>query len=251
MKKILLVCDGIAFPEGAFRFARRLNKVKPILLIGVFMPQVSYAHLWSYTHALGGSAVLPPIDKSDNEIIQKNIRHLKSRCQKVGITCRVHKDYADFALPELQHEIRFGDLLLPSSERFYHDILGNDDIDYIAEALHKIECPTAVVPEQFNFPISNVIAYLFPDQCSHEIRVMYLHKDNEKTLPHEPELKELVQQHFPNAMFLETGAPAKVSLSKWLIAGPFGRSAFSQLFHKSFWRDVIASDKLPVFITHK
>jgi nucleotide-binding universal stress UspA family protein len=274
MKKIILVCDGMQFPEGAFRFARQLNELQPILLTGVFMPQVSFAHLWSYTHALGGPAVMPLIDTGDDATIKKTIRHFENLCQKAGILYQVHKDYVDFALPELRRETRFADLLLLSSERFYHNILGNDDIDYIAEAIHEAECPVLVVPEQFNFPATNVIAYdgsassvyaikqfayLFPELCRRETTVLYLHKDNETPLPHETELKELVQNHFPNVTFLTTGAPAKEAFGKWLaekgntllLTGSYGRPSISQFFHKSFLRDVLAGHKLPVFIAHK
>lgn len=273
MKKIILVCDGMQFPEGAFEAARWLNKLQPVLLTGVFMPQVSFASLWSYTHALGGPAIVPMIDTDENETIRENIRHFENGCQQHGITYRVHTDYADFALPELKRETRFADLLLLSSERFYHNILGDEDIEYIGEVLHEAECPVLVMPEKFDFLATNVIAYdgsassvyaikqfayLFPELCNRETTVLYLHKDDGTPLPHEAELKELVQQHFPDVTFLKTEAAGR-NFGNWLakkgstllIAGSFGRSSLSQLFHKSFLRDVIAGHKLPVFIAHK
>ena len=48
MKKVLLAFDGLHFSKGAFEFARRLNELEPILLLGVFVPQVTIANLWSY-----------------------------------------------------------------------------------------------------------------------------------------------------------------------------------------------------------
>jgi hypothetical protein len=274
MKKILLVCDGMQFSEGAFHFAKELNRLQPLMLIGVFMPQVSYAHLWSYTNALGGPAVLPLTDASEKEVVQKNINHFETLCKKHNIAYQVHKDYVDFALPELKKETRFADLLLLSSERFYHNILGNDDIDYIAEVIHEAECPVMVVPEKFDFPARNVIAYdgsasslhaikqftyLFPELCRKETTVLYLHRQAEAALPHESELKDLVEQHFPQAVYFETGYDIKKQFSQWLlekgpallIAGSFGRSALSQMFKKSFLRDVMAAHQLPVFIAHK
>ncbi|HUQ96858.1 MAG TPA: hypothetical protein VM010_04270 [Chitinophagaceae bacterium] len=274
MKKVLYVCDGMSFSETAFDFACRLNEQQPILLTGLFMPQISYANLWSYTNALGGPAVLPLIDTGDNETIQKTIRHFEDRCQKNGITYRLHKDYVDFALPELRKETRFADLLLLGSERFYHNILGSDDMDYVIEALHETECPVIVVPETGAFPATNVIAYdgsaasvyaikqfanLFPEMCVQETTLLYLHQDDGLPLPHETELKELVQQHFSNVAFMQSRDNTKKQFLNWLaekkntilIAGAFGRSSVSQLFRKSFLRDVVAQRKLPVFIAHK
>jgi nucleotide-binding universal stress UspA family protein len=274
MKKILFVSDGMQFSEGAFEFARQLNEREPILLTGVFMPQISYANLWSYTHALGGPAVVPFVDTGDAETIQKTIRHFETQCQHNGITYRVHKDYVDFALPELRKETRFADLLLLCSERFYHTVLGNDDIDYIVEALKETECPVLVVPEKGPLPTRNVItydgsapsvyaikqfAYLFPEWCQLDTTVLYIHKDHEATLPYETELKELVGQHFQSVHFEQRDTDPQKQFRSWaadkehplLIAGAFGRSAVSQLFRKSFLRDVIAGHKLPVFIAHR
>jgi hypothetical protein len=53
MKKILLAFDDSHFSTGAFEFARQLNDLRPILLTGVFIPQLSYANLWSYATGIG------------------------------------------------------------------------------------------------------------------------------------------------------------------------------------------------------
>ena len=274
MKKIILASDGTEFSEAAFDFAQQLNELEPILLTGIFIPQLSYASLWSYTNALGGPAVLPLIDQDENEAIQKNILHFENLCQRNGITYRVHKDFTDFALPEIRKESRFADLLLLSSERFYHNILGDDEIEYIVETLQKVECPVLVVPEKFQFPAKNVLAYdggassvyaikqftyLLPQLCNLETTVLTINKDEDTEMPHEPELKELLHQHFKHVNFLKLGTASRKSFSDWMqaqknslvVGGSFGRSTLSQMFRKSFLRDVISEHKLPVFIAHK
>jgi hypothetical protein len=45
MKKIILAFDGANFSEGSFNFARKMNEISPILLTGIFLPQVNYAAL--------------------------------------------------------------------------------------------------------------------------------------------------------------------------------------------------------------
>ena len=73
MKKILIAFDGIQFSDGAFEFARRLNDMDSILLTGVFIPQLSYANLWSYADSIAGAAYIPLLEEGDSETIQKNV----------------------------------------------------------------------------------------------------------------------------------------------------------------------------------
>jgi hypothetical protein len=42
MKKILIAFDGIHFSKSAFEFAKKLNEVSPVLLTGVFLPQIIF-----------------------------------------------------------------------------------------------------------------------------------------------------------------------------------------------------------------
>lgn len=274
MKKILLAFDGTQFSEGAFHFARRLNELQPVLLTGVFLPQVSFANLWSYSTAIAGPVFVPMIEQDEADAINQNINRFEQLCRKHNIKYRVHKDFYDFALPELQRESRFADLLILSSEKFYHNIAGEDTFRFLSDALKETECPVLVVPEEFDFPTKNMVTYdgsessvfaikqfvyLFPELCHRETTVLYLSKKDETALPHETELKELVQQHFKDVNFLKLNINPKKDFNGGigerkhilLIGGSFGRSSVSQLFKKSFLHDVIADHKLPVFIAHK
>src|SRR6187397_2736013 len=107
MRKMLLVFDGIKFSEGAFEFAHGLNEKNPVLLTGVFVPQVDYANLWSYAGTASGSVAvpfIPLIEEEDAVQIEKNIKRFSQLCEKYKIEYRIHKDYYDFALPELKKE---------------------------------------------------------------------------------------------------------------------------------------------------
>src|SRR6185503_2084598 len=125
MKKILLAFDGSNFSEGAFEFVRRLNELQPILLTGLFVPQVDYANLWSYAAAAGaGSGVyVPLLEDEEAEEIVKNIQRFESLCQKNDIRYRVHKEFFNFALPELKKETRFADLMILGGELFYKGVI--------------------------------------------------------------------------------------------------------------------------------
>jgi hypothetical protein len=273
MKKILIAFDGTQFSDGAFAFARSLNELQPILLVGAFIPQVSYANLWSYAGAMAGPSFVPLLEPEDSGVILQNIAHFEDLCQKSGISYKVHKDFFDFALPELKRETRFADLLIISSEKFYENLVGDDPNEYMKDALHASECPVIVVPEQFDFPSRNILAYdgsdssvfaikqfayLFPELCHNETLLVYS-KDKETELPHESFIEELATQHFPQLDILKLEMSLKKDFHNWvcsnknamLVSGSYGRSFFSQIVRRSFVSEVIAEHKLPVFITHR
>ena len=273
MKKILIAFDGTQFSEGAFEFARALNQLRPVLLTGVFMPQVSYANLWSYSGAMAGPLYVPMIEEEEGDLLQKNIEHFQSLCIKNDIVFRVHRDFNDFALPELKRETRFADLLLISSEKFFENMIGGNAIDYMRDAIHNVECPVVVIPEKFSFPKRNVIAYdgtassvyamkqfsyLFPELCSNETLLVYSKDREGNDLPDEIYVEELATQHFRDLSLLKMKLNPKKFFNDWvkgeespiLITGAMGRSSISEMFRKSFITDVIVDHQLPVFIAH-
>ncbi len=212
MKKILLAFDGTHFSEGAFEFARRLNEEEPILLTGVFVPLVNYASLWSYASASAatGAPVIPLLEDDEIEEVQNNIERFKALCVKHNIESRIHRDYTDFALPELKKETRYADLLILGSQIFYGNIGAAEPNDYLKDMMEIAECPVLVVPEKFTFPESNILAYdgsessvyairqfayLFPGFTSNKTLLIYI-DDSEKPIPDESYIKELAGRHF-------------------------------------------------------
>jgi len=274
MKKILLAFDGTHFSEGAFRFAAMLHRNGGALLTGVFLPQVNFSNLWSYASAAAGAGtpVIPLLEDEDLETIQQNIERFESLCQRHNIPYGVHRDYNDFAVPQLVKESRFADLLIVGCESFYEEA-GGEPNAYLKELLHLSECPVLVVPEQFTAPDSVVLTYdgsassvyaikqfanLFPELAANKALLVFV-KDEEKTLPEETNIKELVHLHYPNLSVLKVELPKTGYFSAWvserrnsiLVSGAYGRSAFSQLFRKSFVSDVIRNHLMPVFVAHR
>jgi len=159
MKKILLAFDGSNFSEGAFEFARKLNEAEPVLVTGVFMPQVDFANLWSYASATAGTGYIPLIEEQSSDDVQDNIIHFEELCQKSGVAYRVHTNFYSFALPELKKESRFADIIVLSGEVFYKGVIENNQFDYLRDALHATESPVVIVPENYQFPENNILAY--------------------------------------------------------------------------------------------
>lgn len=274
MKKIIIAFDGTNFSDGAFEFARQLNERQPVLVAGIFIPQVSYANLWSYTGAMAGPAYVPMVGELDAEAVERNIEKFETLCQRNGMPYRVHKDFFDFALPELRRETRFADLMIISSEKFYSNLVGEGGDEYMKDALHESECPVIVIPETFEFPTRNVIAYdatassvfalkqfayLFPELADNETLLVHCKNEEEKNLPHERYVEELATQHYRNLNLVQLDINPKKYFNTWireetnpiLISGAFGRSVISQMFRKSFISAVIAEHKIPVFIAHR
>ena len=273
MKKILLAFDGNHFSEGAFEFARSLNDIQPILLLGVFIPQVNYANLWSYANAASGPMLIPLMEDEDSEAVHNNIARFEKLCQRNNIEYRIHKDFFDFALPELRKETRFADVAILSSESFYSHLGTGLPNEYLKETLHSAECPVLVVPEKFDFPQSNILAfdgtessvyaikqfaYLFPEFANNKTLLVYADEE-EKDFPQRIYIEELAARHFRNLTLFKLDINPKKYFASWineknsaiLVSGAYGRSSVSQLFKRSFVSDVISDHRLPVFITHR
>jgi hypothetical protein len=274
MKKILLAFNGRHFSKAAIEFAENLNEKNPILLTGAFLAHVDYANLLSYWG--GGSAgplFIPVVEGEDSDAVQENIKRFESYCIKNGIEYRVHKDFDDFALPELKKETRFADLLILSGETFYKDPGSNEPSEYLKEALHGVECSAVVIPEESAFPETNILAYdgsaqsvfaikqfayLFPELTNNETILIYANEKENEKLPDEANIEELASRHYNDLVISKVHTDPKKSFHSWLlekknsilVSGAYGRSGFSRFFHKSFVSDVIKEHRLPVFISH-
>jgi hypothetical protein len=216
-------------------------------------------------------AVVPVLEE-DVAVETKNIELFTDLCSFNGIACKVHQDYYGFAIPELKRETKFADVLFIGSETFYHN-LGSGINDYLMNALHGAECPVVLIPENFIFPQSNILAYdgsdssiyaikqfayLFPELCDNPTLLVYCEEEDEE-IPEKDNMYELASQHFSNLHILKLNGDPKRSFRKWiseqknalLISGAFSRSPLSQLFRKSFVSDIIKEHRLPVFVAHK
>lgn len=275
MKKVLIAFDGAHFSEGALEFARQLHQKDAIFLAGIFLPQINYSALWSHSGGgKAGSLFIPLLEDEDAADVQQSIQRFEDYCRKNGMPHSVHKDFLDFALPELKLETRFADLLILSSEKFYEQA-GTDIVnDYLKEALQGVECPVIVVPETFSFPDNNILtydgkggsvyaikqfAYLFPEWSRNETLLVYATEKENDELPYQDNISELAACHFEKLILSKLETRSKRELTAWfdgrkssiLVSGAFGGSGLSKLFHKSFVADVIRDHRIPVFIAHK
>jgi hypothetical protein len=276
MKKIIIPFDGTNFSNGAFDFANRLNQVQPILLAGLFLPQIDYANMWSYSGGgISGPIFIPLVEDADVAVINENIIRFRHLCEKNHIEYRVHEDYREFALPELKHESRFADLMLIGSEEFYRNLGTNGPNAFLKDAIHHAECPVLIVPEHFTFPENLVLAYngsedavfaikqfayLFPELT--KLPTLLVTADSRhpnQDFPDRINIEELVARHFSQLTLMKLEFDPRSYFGTWitdkrsslLVCGAFGRSSLSETIRKSFVSDVISSHRVPVFIAHR
>lgn len=272
MKKIIMAFAGENFSEGAFEFARRLNDIQPVLLTGVFVPETEMASIWGYAGGISG-LTLPLIGMDDTEAVYSCIARFESSCLANGIEYRVHNDHNSFSFDELQQESTFADLLILGNEMFYKGS-GNSPNDYHEGVLNSMKCPVLVVPKAFEFPETIVLAYdgsdnsvfaikqfsyLFPELSTLPTVMLYASNDDTQQFPDEIRIEELTARHFSDLTLYKMDVDPGTYLNTWvvgkgsvmLVCGAYGRSGLSLLFKKSFVRDIIASESLPVFIDHR
>jgi hypothetical protein len=275
MKKILIPFNSDHFSMAAFEFATKLNELHPVLLTGVFLAQDELANIQSYAYAEGGPFnLLVEKDSNERTLIKQNIQKFEKLCTNHNIRHSVHKDIYNFDLPELKKESGFADLVIIDREVFYTRSGDESPNDYLETALHAVRCPVIVIPEKFKFPERNILAYngtddsvyaikqfayLFPELVHNETILIYSNDNEKEDIPHNVLIEELGTSHFPNFTSLKLDVDLKNYFSKWqeddvyfiLISGSYGRSPLSQLFKKSFIKDIIGIHKFPVFIAHK
>lgn len=271
MKKVLAVFDGVHFSESSLGYISRLNELSPVLLTGIFLPPIDYSYIMVYYLNMAGPIVYPGV-ADDSKAIAANIKKFEAYCLKHHIEYRLHSDYTENALPAIQKETRYADLLILSNELFYENLGEISQKEYLNETLHKAECPIILVPENYTFPQSVIIAfdgsessvfalkqfsYLFPELANLSTVIVYASKDDDP-IPDLPYIEELAARHFKDVSFYKLEADPRKYFSTWmadkgyalLVNGSFGRSRFSEMLKNNFAWQVIKDHKLPVFLAH-
>lgn len=277
MNKILLPFTGNEFPEGALEFARSLNELTPVLLAGLFLPEIYYPGDFGF--AAVGSPMVPalvpyPADGFDDET-EKHVKRFREFCVKHGIEHRVHATVSGFVLSQLEKETRFADMVIIGSKTFYQDELSNgaEVSGYLPVFLRKSESPVLVVPEQFTFPENIVLAYdggkssvfamrqfayLLPGLASKSTLLVYATNDPAENIPDLDSIEELAARHFSDLTIFKLEADARKYFetmmldkkSPLLVTGAYERSGFASLFRRSFASDLINDFEFPVFVAH-
>lgn len=275
MKKILLAFDGSHFSNSLIDLVRGLTGQQSLLFTASFLSQADLDELWSYpntvkTYSDFGIAA----ENGGAQHFRENIEQFKVFCQHHGIERRIHQDFFDFAIPELQRESRFSDLLVINSEAFHEEGHSSASNEYLQEAICSIECPVMVTPKDAKHPTSNILcydgsassvqaikqfAYLFPAATSNATLLFHIKENGEDVLPDESHIEALAKRHFFNLAVFDPGKDPKKHFDKWLqeqtgaiiVRAAFKRSEIAKLLSKNFINQVTIDQRLPIFMAHR
>lgn len=273
MNKVVLLSDKEQLPKGAADFACMLHEQNPILLSGIFLPQVDYWNsLYYYSYGMG--VPVPYFPSATAEVAQSAVQEFKTLCERNGIEYRIREKAYENIKEELRTETRFADLLLFSNEAFYKHL---DDVvsdEYTDETVHLAECPVVILPEKYQRPDNIILAYdgsassvfamkqfahLMPALAHLPALLVYVTGDESRQIPELPYLKEWATRHFPDLTIMRLDIDRKKYFGTWiseqksamLVAGAQGRSSISELFRRSFVRELMEEHMLPIFIAHR
>ena len=274
MKRILLAFDAQHFSEAVFEFAKELNLQQPIHVTGVFLPTIDYVELlYSYGGVLSGPMYVTEVVKTDTEVLKKHVTRFKSLCDENGIKYDVKIGEDKQVTAYVADHTRFADMLVLSSKSLYNNLGDNTREEYIADVMHKSECPVVLIPDNYKRPDSVVIAYdgseqsvfavkQFIYQLPHFTRNVALFAFFEKgthDIPYRDAVEQYASLHFKEAHFYKLKLDSKEEMEKWLehnghtilVAGAHSRSMLSEMFKGSFINEIVHQHKIPVFIAHK
>ena len=95
--------------------------------------------------------------------------------------------------------------------------------------------------------------------ASSQTLLVYANDDAEEDFPDKIQIEELAARHYSDLTLFKLDINPEKYFSLWisekrsamLVSGSFGRSGLSQLFKRSFVKDIVFDHRLPVFIAHK
>ena len=272
MKKVLFLCDGENFSNGAFQFIKQLNVSERVFVKGMFFDEIDYDQIIALSHMRIAEPYVKYMEDEKRQVIQsreKFIQHCETSRIPYHIYDRIdgwHKDV--FAI-----ESRFADLVVISEELFCSDYFNVQPNFFMQEALHGSECPVLVVPERFEGLDRIAIAYdgkpesmfalkqfsyLLPQYTDLPTDFVYVKDESSEEIPHYDLLQEYAKLRFDSLATSKLHFDPKKYFSDWLaekknvmlVTGSYARSSVSNLFSKSFVDDIIHEHSNPVFIAH-
>ncbi|HTQ27101.1 MAG TPA: hypothetical protein VMI35_03200, partial [Puia sp.] len=216
MKKILFVCDGDNFPEGAFEFINQLRQQEPIFAKGIFFNPIDFQQLIAISY-MPSSEPYTKLREKEKRVVAESRGRFVEKCDANHI-----KHHADDRLWEwdrdtFARETRFADLVVISEQLFCAGLLADQPNYFMQEALHAAECPVMVIPEMFTTFDRMVVAYdgkresvfalkqfcyLFPRFTDLPTEFVYVKNEQGNEVPDVTLLKEYASLQF-NSLSIE------------------------------------------------
>ena len=272
MKKILLAVDGPQFSAGAQNTLHFLASKMDISVTGAFLENVFKYKMGKMLH----DADNPEADVVEeyDAYMDKTVRSFEQFCTNEKIDHEIHEIAEGYNQDTLLLETRFADLMIISSERFFHY---EEDVElnpFVQKLLKHTECPVLVIPESFQSIESIILtfdssassayaikqfAYLFPDLLSLPATLAAGVDDKDANKSSFELVENWGKAHFSNFSILKLSQLGPDQVEEYaenknkavVVTGSFGRSDVSMTWKGSFSQHIICRHKVPVFIAHK
>ncbi len=272
MKKILFVCDGGNFPEGAFRFIKLLHSYEPVFLKGIFFSPVDIEQIISLSY-VPVSQPWVRFKEEEKQMVKESVEKFSHQCDNARIRYAVQDTEDSWDKHLFIKESRFADLIVISEELFCLYGFGEQPNYFMQEALRGAECPVVVIPETFVEIERLAVAYDGKKESMFALKqfsqlltqfnelpteFLYIKAEDNDDIPDKDLLKEYAQWHFNSLAETKLHFDAKKYFPAWLedkknvmlIAGSYSRSGLSNAVNRSFTERVIHNRACPVFIAH-
>jgi hypothetical protein len=270
--KILFVCIGGHFPEGAFRFLKNLHGFGTISVKGIFFSEMNIREVAAIRNPPLSEPFVKPREKARQEVETSKSRFIES-CKSVGMRHTVDEIAGTWDTSYFLKETRFADLAVMSGKLISNDMIDDEPNYFIHDSLRNAECPVAAIPDAYTKMDRIIVAYdgqkesmfalkqfthMFPDYGDLPIELVYIKDEDKEEIPEASLLKEYSMAHFDAGNMLKLHYHSPHSFNEWLkkkqnvilIAGSFSRSGVSMLLKESFVEKVIRNNSVPVFIAH-
>ncbi len=281
MKRILFVTNALSLSEDVLRFAVSIAGVEKNELTGMFIHDASFWSAPGVSMVAGQTYVeeIVPDAEERKAVADKtdaNVTRFTEACVASGITSKVIRE-AGSPIDIILKESRFADYIIVDPLLSF---TGDEHIptSLVKDILHNAECPVLLSGDAHR-PLEEVViayngsaaavaaakqfCYQMPELSSKRITVLRANEegnDNESDDTLESFLVWL-RMHCPNITVTTVdGAIGDVLFSyfmddtdnwqKMLVAGAFGRSAFSRFFKPGAAEVVVKATATPVFIAH-
>jgi nucleotide-binding universal stress UspA family protein len=209
-----------------------------------------------------------------NEQLTESIQFLHEACARREVRCTVHH-YPGHPAKEVARESRYADLLVVDPSLSFESKSEGIPTDFILRLLGETECPVVIAPERFD-GVEEIVfacdygpsamfalrqfAYLFPELGSRPLTV--LNVSEKKPEEEFARLSAWASNYFATTqcktIHHAEKSPATELMAELIsrdhvlvIAGAFGRSAFSRLLHQSKAELLIKTLNQPLFIAHR
>lgn len=276
MKKILVIIDALNFKEELLDIYQHIANVLKGTLTIVFLedengPALMVPNLSQGIPSYKYEIVLKAAREKER-VINEHTALLEEGCRKRDIMFSFHKDRG-VPVEEAIEESRFADLMLVSRDISFSMLYDSNPPGFLKNLLTDAQCPVLVLSDMqtdfkeavlaYNGTFSSMFAirqfvHLFGELDGMKVTVAYIVENDERTIPHERQLKEYLDGYFDNIECRVLNGEPDEAFQNLLndkkdcvvTFGAYGRSRFSRFFRRSNADNILREINVPIFITH-